>query len=114
MQGILGQKLGMTAIYGELGTQIPVTAVYVGGNKVVGKRTQERDGPTPRRAAGSRGVRRWREEQQDQALERPQCHERSAVRRQTSDRHELHSGLGHAVQQRLQQPKEHIVEEVAE
>ena len=46
MKGILGQKLGMTAIYGELGTQIPVTAVYVGGNKVVGKRTQERDGYT--------------------------------------------------------------------
>ena len=46
MKGILGQKLGMTAIYGELGTQIPVTAVYVGGNKVVGKRTQDRDGYT--------------------------------------------------------------------
>ena len=46
MQGLLGQKLGMTAIYGELGTQMPVTAVYVGGNVVVGKRTQERDGYT--------------------------------------------------------------------
>lgn len=46
MKGILGQKLGMTTIYGELGTQIPVTAVYVGGNKVVGKRTQDRDGYT--------------------------------------------------------------------
>lgn len=46
MKGILGQKLGMTAIYGEHGSQIPVTAVYVGGNKVVGKRTQERDGYT--------------------------------------------------------------------
>jgi large subunit ribosomal protein L3 len=46
MKGILGQKLGMTAIFGELGSQIPVTAVYVGGNTVVGKRTQERDGYT--------------------------------------------------------------------
>jgi large subunit ribosomal protein L3 len=46
MKGILGKKLGMTAIYGELGTQIPVTAVYIGGNKVVGKRTQDRDGYT--------------------------------------------------------------------
>ena len=46
MQGILGKKLGMTTIFGELGSQIPVTAVYVGGNKVVGKRTQDRDGYT--------------------------------------------------------------------
>jgi len=46
MKGILGQKLGMTAIFGEQGSQIPVTAIYVGGNIVVGKRTQERDGYT--------------------------------------------------------------------
>ena len=46
MQGLLGQKLGMTAIFGENGGQIPVTAMYVGGNVVVGKRTQERDGYT--------------------------------------------------------------------
>jgi large subunit ribosomal protein L3 len=46
MKGILGQKLGMTSIFGENGEQIPVTAVYVGGNKVVGKRTQDRDGYT--------------------------------------------------------------------
>lgn len=46
MQGLLGQKLGMTSIYGELGTQMPVTAIYVGGNVVVGKRTQARDGYT--------------------------------------------------------------------
>jgi large subunit ribosomal protein L3 len=46
MQGLLGQKLGMTAIFGENGGQIPVTALYVGGNVVVGKRTQERDGYT--------------------------------------------------------------------
>ena len=46
MKGILGQKLGMTAIFGEFGSQIPVTAVYVGGNIVVGKRTQDRDGYT--------------------------------------------------------------------
>ena len=46
MQGLLGQKLGMTAIFGENGGQIPVTAMYIGGNVVVGKRTQERDGYT--------------------------------------------------------------------
>lgn len=46
MQGLLAQKLGMTAIFGENGGQIPVTALYVGGNVVVGKRTQERDGYT--------------------------------------------------------------------
>jgi large subunit ribosomal protein L3 len=46
MKGILGQKLGMTSIFSEEGEQVPVTAVYVGGNKVVGKRTQDRDGYT--------------------------------------------------------------------
>ena len=44
MKGILGQKLGMTAVFDdETNLQIPVTALYVGGNVVVGKRTQKRD-----------------------------------------------------------------------
>ena len=46
MKGILGQKLGMTAIFDEDGMQVPVTAIYIGGNTVVGKRTQDRDGYT--------------------------------------------------------------------
>jgi large subunit ribosomal protein L3 len=44
MKGILGQKLGMTSVFGEFGSQIPVTALYIGGNIIVGKRTEERDG----------------------------------------------------------------------
>ena len=46
MKGILGQKLGMTAVFDENGMQVPVTAIYIGGNTVVGKRTQDRDGYT--------------------------------------------------------------------
>ena len=43
MQGVLGQKLGMTVVFRE-DRQIPVTAVKVDGNVVVGKRTEARDG----------------------------------------------------------------------
>ena len=44
MQGIMGEKVGMTAIYGDDGSQIPVTVVKTANNIVVDKRTQERDG----------------------------------------------------------------------
>lgn len=44
MKGILGKKLGMTSIYGELGGQIAVTVLDISGNMVVGKRTMARDG----------------------------------------------------------------------
>jgi large subunit ribosomal protein L3 len=44
MQGIVGEKVGMTAVYGEDGSQIPVTVVRTTKNIVVDKRTQERDG----------------------------------------------------------------------
>jgi len=44
MKGILGKKLGMTSIYGELGGQIAVTVLDINGNVVVGKRTVSRDG----------------------------------------------------------------------
>ena len=44
MKGILGKKLGMTSIYGELGGQIAVTVLDINGNVVVGKRTVARDG----------------------------------------------------------------------
>lgn len=46
MQGILGQKIGMTAIFNAEGNQIPVTVVRIGGNVVVDKRTEERNGYT--------------------------------------------------------------------
>ncbi|MBU0551818.1 50S ribosomal protein L3 [Myxococcota bacterium] len=46
MQGVLGEKVGMTAIFEEGGRQIPVTVVRTLGNRVVGKRTQEKDGYT--------------------------------------------------------------------
>jgi large subunit ribosomal protein L3 len=44
MQGILGKKLGMTQIYIEDGTAIPVTVVKAGPCLVVQVKTPERDG----------------------------------------------------------------------
>lgn len=46
MQGILGQKIGMTAIFNEDGSQTPVTVIATAGNVVVDKRTEERNGYT--------------------------------------------------------------------
>ncbi|MCA9542184.1 MAG: 50S ribosomal protein L3 [Myxococcales bacterium] len=46
MQGILGQKVGMTAVYNADGQQIPVTVIRTAGNVVLDKRTEERDGYT--------------------------------------------------------------------
>jgi len=42
--GLLGKKLGMTQVFNDRGDLRPVTAVHVGGNVVVGKRTVEKDG----------------------------------------------------------------------
>ena len=42
--GLLGQKIGMTRIFAEDGTTIPVTVVAVGGNRVVQVKTVETDG----------------------------------------------------------------------
>lgn len=44
MLGILGKKVGMTAIFDETGRQIPVTVIETSGNIVVDKKTEERDG----------------------------------------------------------------------
>lgn len=44
MEGILGKKLGMTQIYADDGTAIPVTVVQAGPCLVVQRRTAERDG----------------------------------------------------------------------
>ena len=46
MEGILGEKVGMTAVFDEDGIQVPVTVVRYTGSIVVGKRTEERDGYT--------------------------------------------------------------------
>ena len=46
MKGLMGQKVGMTAIFDEAGRQIPVTVIQTEGNVVVDKKTKERDGYT--------------------------------------------------------------------
>ncbi len=46
MRGILGRKIGMTAIFNEDGSQTPVTVIATAGNVVVDKRTEERNGYT--------------------------------------------------------------------
>ncbi len=42
--GLIGRKLGMTRIYDDNGIAIPVTAVQVGPCKVMGKRTEVKNG----------------------------------------------------------------------
>ena len=44
MEGILGQKLGMTQIYADDGTVVPVTVIKAGPCLVVQKKTVETDG----------------------------------------------------------------------
>jgi large subunit ribosomal protein L3 len=44
MNGLLGQKVGMTAVFDESGRQIPITVIQTEGNVVVDKKTTERDG----------------------------------------------------------------------
>lgn len=44
--GLLGQKLGMTRIFTDDGSSIPVTVVAVGNNRVVQVKTNETDGYT--------------------------------------------------------------------
>ena len=45
-KGLIGKKLGMTTVFGEDGTALPVTIVEVTPNLIFGHRTQERDGYT--------------------------------------------------------------------
>lgn len=44
MEGMLGRKLGMTQIYAEDGTVVPVTVIKAGPCRVVQRKTAERDG----------------------------------------------------------------------
>jgi large subunit ribosomal protein L3 len=44
MKGLIGRKVGMTQVYAEDGSVIPVTALEVGPCTVLAQRTQERNG----------------------------------------------------------------------
>lgn len=44
MLGLLGKKLGMTRLFGELGESLPITVVDVGGNRVAQQKTDKTDG----------------------------------------------------------------------
>jgi large subunit ribosomal protein L3 len=44
--GLLAQKMGMTRLFDEKGAHIPVTVLKVGGCRVVGVRTADKDGYT--------------------------------------------------------------------
>jgi len=46
MKGLIGKKVGMTTVFAEDGTSVPVTVVEVTPNLVHGHRTAERDGYT--------------------------------------------------------------------
>ncbi|MBE3550180.1 MAG: LSU ribosomal protein L3p (L3e) [Brockia lithotrophica] len=43
-KGLLGRKIGMTHVFAEDGTLIPVTVILAGPNYVVQKKTREKDG----------------------------------------------------------------------
>jgi large subunit ribosomal protein L3 len=43
MKGIIGKKLGMTQIFLEDGTRVPVTVIQAGPCYVVQKKTADRD-----------------------------------------------------------------------
>jgi large subunit ribosomal protein L3 len=45
-KGLIGKKIGMTTVFAEDGTSVPVTVVEATPNMVAGHRTQERDGYT--------------------------------------------------------------------
>lgn len=41
MKGVIGRKVGMTQVFDEAGTRVPVTVVEVAGNVVIKKKTAE-------------------------------------------------------------------------
>jgi large subunit ribosomal protein L3 len=43
MKGLIGKKVGMTQVFSEEGSAVPVTVIDVTSCEVVGKRTQEKD-----------------------------------------------------------------------
>ena len=44
MFGLIGKKAGMTQVFDETGTLVPVTVITFEPNVVVGKRTTEKNG----------------------------------------------------------------------
>jgi len=44
MVGLIGKKVGMTQVFDERGTLIPVTVIQVDDNYIVGRRTKEKNG----------------------------------------------------------------------
>ena len=42
--GLVGRKVGMTRVFAEDGTAVPVTVLDVGGNRVTQIKSQETDG----------------------------------------------------------------------
>jgi len=78
MLGLLGKKLGMTQIFAEDGSQVPVTVVRAGPCQVVQKKTKETDGYTAlqlgfEKAKPSRLAKATRLHQEKKGLE-PFCH----------------------------------------
>ena len=43
-KGLIGKKLGMTQVFKDDGTLVPVTVIQAGPNVVVQKKTEETDG----------------------------------------------------------------------
>src|SRR5262245_11299343 len=44
--GLIGKKVGMTRVYKQDGTMVPVTVIHVAGNQVVQVKTKEKEGYT--------------------------------------------------------------------
>ena len=44
MLGVIGTKLGMTRVFKENGTSVPVTVIEVAKSKIVQRKTPEKDG----------------------------------------------------------------------
>lgn len=44
MIGLIGKKIGMTQVFDDVGRLVPVTVVAIGQNKVVARKTAEKDG----------------------------------------------------------------------
>src|SRR5437763_7297850 len=61
-KGIVGKKIGMTTVFAEDGTAVPVTVVEATPNLVFGHRTEDKDGYTAVQLAhqelGEKGERR--------------------------------------------------------
>ena len=55
--GLIAQKLGMTRLFRDDGTHVPVPVLLVDGCQVVAQRTEEKDGYTAAAARRRQGAR---------------------------------------------------------